>query len=166
MNGLSDLQALMFSRSPYQKERRPHELLGFYAFIEKKNAMDYNKGVHPFMLQLYSLQSLYLESQTLVPNIHKIIIQQDLLEGVNFNRLCEFRSKSFFKAHSINNTIKRKPNGQRSYGLRIKYLRFLNAEIAIACHLKKIICAESSCVEVVYKLIARVQTLQLFVHQH
>lgn len=43
-----------------------------------------------------------------------------------------------FKFHSINSVSKFNNVSKRLYGVRIKYLFWLNADVVLACHMKKI----------------------------
>lgn len=98
--------------------------------------------MHPFhtlFMERYSIQDLYLEAK-LMPKYHKLIVRTDLLERINFSRICEFRSKSLFRLHSIKSKPKEcKKEPSRRYGERIKFLFWFNQEVVLTCHVKRII---------------------------
>ena len=87
---------------------------------------------------MYSMRKLMLENE-LVPKFHKIRVSNYYLNNVNFCRICENRSKSIFKLHKINVVPKDNKNFKVIYGKRIKFLKWINSEVILVCHTKKII---------------------------
>ena len=144
---LNDIHKIFFSRTLYQSDNLPKELLNFYNFIQKRDNWEHDqylrlKNMHPLQilyLERYSMHDLYLENK-LTPKYHKLVVRTDFLERINLSRICEYRSKSLFRLHSIESKpkeCKRFPN--RWYGERIKFLFWFNQQVVLSCHLKRIV---------------------------
>jgi len=104
---MNSFQRILFSRKIDSKDNQPKELQRIFDFITKNykstkvlERLQLNKNCHPNEVKQYSVKTLYLQNE-LAPRYLKIRIQMNVLKNVNFNRICEFRSKCLFKLHDI-----------------------------------------------------------------
>ncbi len=144
---MNTLQRIFFSRSVCQN-KKPSELKLIYSFLNKEvDYYKYFRNSHPLTLDQINTKLLYLEN-SLSQNFHKIIIQQDVLEGLNFFRICEFRRRCMFKLHSIKPQQKKSKDKSIIFGERVKYIYWFNSEVLLSCHVKKIVQKnQDSCLE-------------------
>ena len=70
-----------------------------FAFINKMPG--YSKPPDSVLLNPQSLYKQFILENSITPQIGKFIIDKQLVENVNFSRMCEFRSKALFKLHRI-----------------------------------------------------------------
>jgi hypothetical protein len=75
---------------------------------------------------------------SLGPRYLKIRIQANVLEKVNFRRICEHRSKNLCLLHSVKIMPKFNKNNATVYGERTKVVYWYNSELVLVCHIKLI----------------------------
>jgi len=75
------------------------------------------------------------------PKYHKVRINTDMniLNRVNFNKICEHRSKSMFLLHSLKVDLKYDKASKTIYGERTKYILWLSQDTALVCNVKVIL---------------------------